>query len=448
MSEHTPVGPLAQPQKGRKHTQRERIVNAMIDAAGQGGYEQANVSAVIARAGVSRPTFYDYFDDREDCFIAALSDIHAQLLSRIVRAIEEQEPKRALEATISAMLEFAEAEPAQGRVLMNEPMVCTGRSLDTRDRGIAEIAQLVEGDYERAPASAVIPDFPTRVLIGGLERMIGFHLVHSGHTTRLTEGLLDWTNSYARPLGEHRWRPLTPLPQPPPSTIPEEVPLRPAMAGEPQRKRLSAEGAEGLRRRILLAAAQVAVEKGCKATTMIDISERCEINVRTLRKQFRNPPEVFTAVHELHFQSMVAVTASAFARGASWPERVWQAGRAFAQSIEQNLSFAHISFIEYHAAGRTGVERNSELLMGFTLFLQEGYQYELTSGAPSPVALAAIAASNFEAVYQRIRGGGEPRLPGLLPHAVYLELAPFLGASETNRFIDEMLHREGIAPTP
>jgi len=52
-------------QNRRKATQRERLLAAMVIAANRDGYAGANVSAVIAEAGVSRPTFYDCFEDRD-----------------------------------------------------------------------------------------------------------------------------------------------------------------------------------------------------------------------------------------------------------------------------------------------------------------------------------------------------------------------------------------------
>jgi AcrR family transcriptional regulator len=48
-------------QTGRKSTQRERLLNGVITVANRDGSSRASVSAVIAEAGVSRPTFYDYF---------------------------------------------------------------------------------------------------------------------------------------------------------------------------------------------------------------------------------------------------------------------------------------------------------------------------------------------------------------------------------------------------
>jgi AcrR family transcriptional regulator len=51
--------------------QRARILSAMVEVAAEGGYLGAAVAPVVARAGVSRRTFYELFDGREDCFLAA-----------------------------------------------------------------------------------------------------------------------------------------------------------------------------------------------------------------------------------------------------------------------------------------------------------------------------------------------------------------------------------------
>ena len=70
-------------ERGRKSTQHERLLAGMILAANRDGYAHANVSEVIAEAGVSRPTFYDYFNDKDDCFVAAVTDTHERLLSAV-----------------------------------------------------------------------------------------------------------------------------------------------------------------------------------------------------------------------------------------------------------------------------------------------------------------------------------------------------------------------------
>src|ERR1700684_2295668 len=52
--------------------QRARMIAAMIDVVSERGRADSTVAHVGARSGVSRRTFYEVFDDFEDCFLAAL----------------------------------------------------------------------------------------------------------------------------------------------------------------------------------------------------------------------------------------------------------------------------------------------------------------------------------------------------------------------------------------
>jgi AcrR family transcriptional regulator len=414
----------------------------MIDVAGREGYTDATIARVIAQAGVSRPTFYEYFADKDDCFLAALVEVQQRLLAHVRQAVSREPAEHAVAAAIGALIAFAATQPADARMAMNEPMVCAGRALNVRDEELTAIAQMIEDAHQQVLASTAIPDFSSRLLIGGIERQLAFHLRSGEPVTGLLDDLLDWVQRYEAPAGEHRWRSLEPIGQTLAPSFQGEIQLRAGATPSRNRgrDRLSREErAESNRRRVLLAAAQLSASKGYSATTVAEICALAEVDVRALRRLFADKQDVFAAVHELHFQSIVAVTTSAFFAGESWPERVWEAGRTFAQSIAQNPHLAHVSFVEYYAAGSAGVQRNSELLLAFTVFLQEGYQYKPSASPPSRIALAAIAATNFEAVYQRVRAGAESELQRLLPHAVFLELAPFLGPRETNRFIDERL---------
>src|SRR5664279_4429812 len=93
----TSTQPINTPsQNRRKASQRERLLTGMIAAANRDGYAGANVSEVIGEAGVSRPTFYDYFEDRDSCFVAAIADVHRRLLREVRDALAGGPPERAL----------------------------------------------------------------------------------------------------------------------------------------------------------------------------------------------------------------------------------------------------------------------------------------------------------------------------------------------------------------
>jgi AcrR family transcriptional regulator len=427
-------------QKGRKSTQRERLVAGMVAAANRDGYARANVSAVIAEAGVSRPTFYDYFANKDDCFLAALADVQQRLLAEIRQTVQQEPAECAIQATVRTLIRFASSEPALARFLTNESMAGGPRALDARDQGIAEIEQIIEENYQRVDPATAIPDISGRMLIGGIYRLLASRLRRGEPSlSGLLADLLAWIKSYELPAGEHRWRTLEPGPAPSPSPFLPETPLRAPKILPPGRPRISEEEvAENRRQRIMFAAARLAEAKGYTATTIDDITKLAGGDGRVFYTMFADKQDAFMAVHELGFQHLMAVTATAFFAGSTWPERNWEAGRAFTQFLESNPTIAHVGFVEAYAVGPGAVQRLEDSHMAFAMLLQEGYQYAPES-APPRLALEAIITTIFEIVYQRARGSGSPRLSGLLPHMTFLTLAPFSGPVEANKFIDQKL---------
>src|SRR6202042_3460567 len=131
-------------QKGRKSTQRERVRDAVVRGAGREGYARATVSAVISLAAVSTPPFYEYFADRDECFLAAVAHSQQQLSAAVLQATGEQPPERACQATVEAMVSFAASQPMLARLLMSEAMAGGPKGCDQRDQGVREIAEILE----------------------------------------------------------------------------------------------------------------------------------------------------------------------------------------------------------------------------------------------------------------------------------------------------------------
>jgi AcrR family transcriptional regulator len=426
-------------QKGRKATQRERLIASMIAAGNEVGYARANVSAVIEQAGVSRPTFYDYFSDRDACFLGALDDVYRRLLVRVEERVGDGAPERALHCSIEALIDFAADEPDAARFLTSEAMTAGRRALSTRDRGLGEIGQLVEARHAGVTGSTSIPDVSPRMLIGGVYRLLGARLRRGEPgLSRLREDLLVWVDRYKRPASELRWHSLAQGPAYSPSPFVPSMPLRPPEVLKPGRPRLApADVAENQRLRILFATATLAAERSYAASAVADILRLAGVDGRTFYAQFAGKQEAFMAVHELGVQRVLWVTGQAFFSGSSWPERVWEAARAFTQFLEINPLIARVGFMEAYAAGPAAVQRVEDSHLAFTMFLQEGYQHVPESGL-SRLALEAIVMTIFEMVYSRVQARDEPDTASLLAPMSLLCLAPFLGAQEASGFIDSM----------
>jgi AcrR family transcriptional regulator len=99
-------------------SQRDRLLDAIAEVCASDAYGGASVAAVVARAGVSRKTFYEHFRNKEACFLAAHDAILNKFLGVVIDAYEQPElawPKR-VEAALEALLSFLAAEPAFARM--------------------------------------------------------------------------------------------------------------------------------------------------------------------------------------------------------------------------------------------------------------------------------------------------------------------------------------------
>jgi AcrR family transcriptional regulator len=427
--------------RGRRETQRERLLAGVVEAANHEGYARANVSSVIAQAGVSRPTFYEYFTDKEDCFLAALRDIHELLVTLVGDAVAADRPEQAAESAVRALCAFAQSEPAKARFLTNEALSAGQRALDVRQQGIAALAANLEAAHDQLAPASRAPDIASEIVLGAIYRLMSARLRPGG---RALSGLLDdvlaWIHSYEASVGEHRWRSLRAYPPPARSPFLPKIAMLPPLPLPPGRPRVSEnEVAENHRLRIMFATAKLAAEKGYSATTIADITKRAGLDGRAFYKSFPEKQDAFVAVHELGFQELMAVTAGAFFAGANWPERTWEAGRAFTQFLESNPTIARSGFVEAYAVGPGAVQRVEDSHLAFTIFLREGYQFPGRGQPPSSVALEAIIAAIFEMVHRQARADGKLQLSGLLPNMAHLCLAPFLGSDEANGFIDRQL---------
>jgi AcrR family transcriptional regulator len=427
--------------RGRKSTQRARLLASVVAVVDREGYAGASVSRIIAEAGVSRPTFYEYFKDKESCFLEALSDVHARLMERVRQRVAESPPRLAIHASLGAIVELASTEHDQALFLTSQAMGAGPRALDARDAGIGEIERVIVDAHSRVPPTVAIPDVSPQIVIGGIYRLLASRLRRGEPGLgRAIDDLSAWVEGYGRSAGKQRWQSSESLPSK--SAVPRSLsaPLPAPIALAARGPGVSREqAAANQRHRMLYAAAQLAESKGYNATTIADITRLAGVDGRTFYAAFADKQDAFTAVHELGVQQVMSATAGAFFTGSSWPERMWAAGEAFAGFLESNPMIAHVGFVEAYAVGPEAVQRVEDSHITFTIFLQEGYQHEAAHASPSRLALEAIITSIFEIVYREARSTTKPRVSGMLGSMAFLALAPFLGAEEANRFIDRRL---------
>lgn len=112
-SEMFPTGPRARAPR-MIDLQRSRILRAAVEVAGERGPERTPVGAIVAGAGVSRKTFYDLFDNRDDCILAVIEqgvELAAREASRAYEAERERGWAAGMRAALVALLGVLEDEP-------------------------------------------------------------------------------------------------------------------------------------------------------------------------------------------------------------------------------------------------------------------------------------------------------------------------------------------------
>lgn len=172
-------------------SQRARLLSAAITVAGAEGYAAMTVSAVLARANVSRKTFYEQFADREHCFLAAYEHVVERGLAgmRAAYAIDAPWPERLRGALAWALDALAGHEP-EARVAFVEGLGAGPHALALRDRALGELASLLAPGFDAAPAGVAIPASMPQAVAGAICELLASR-IRAGRVAALPHLLPD-----------------------------------------------------------------------------------------------------------------------------------------------------------------------------------------------------------------------------------------------------------------
>ncbi|HEX7279561.1 MAG TPA: TetR/AcrR family transcriptional regulator [Solirubrobacterales bacterium] len=170
-----PSGVRKLPSELIRAIQRERLVVAMLNAAAELGYLETNVQDVIDRAGVSRPTFYEHFSNKEDCFLAAFDSSAERLRKKISLAAGKGGDvwRDRVRYALEALLRFASREPDTARTMVVEARAASAAAVrrrvelmdDFASRLQAEAEELLPGDRTQTAVTA-------SGIVGGVESLL------------------------------------------------------------------------------------------------------------------------------------------------------------------------------------------------------------------------------------------------------------------------------------
>lgn len=166
-----------------KAVQRERLIAATMRASAELGYGEFSVQNVIERAGVSRPTFYEHFDNKEDAFLAALDAAGARLRQRLelAAAADASGWRERLRLALEELLRFVREEPDAAMTLIVDARGSSPATLRRRDDLLEHFAECLDTQVR---AGLPDPKAPSAIsaagIVGGIESLLYSRLYRGG----------------------------------------------------------------------------------------------------------------------------------------------------------------------------------------------------------------------------------------------------------------------------
>jgi AcrR family transcriptional regulator len=149
------VAPLSARRGGVQvsEVQRARMLSSAVEVVSEFGYGRMSVARVTGRARVSRRTFYDLFEDREDCFLAVFDDALRRVTGLVAGAYEGEQKAvwaEKVRAGLTALLVFLDGEPGVCSLLVVDALAAGPRVLERRGRVLEGLGVAIQEGGARA----------------------------------------------------------------------------------------------------------------------------------------------------------------------------------------------------------------------------------------------------------------------------------------------------------
>jgi AcrR family transcriptional regulator len=423
--------------------QRVRLALAMIDAIAENGYRATRVADVISRAGVSRKTFYEHFENKQECLLITFDLIMAEATRRIESAYREADgwPDR-VEAGIRALFDAAIDNPGALRLSLLEITAVGPAGIERREKSTARFEDFIRDALELAPERGKVSEVALKAIVGGLNRVLYRRVLRADRDElyALIPDLTAWATSYYPAPAQILTEPVA-LSNEQRAAIAQRAGRAPGtLAPHPLLggRRGLARGDQNVsksyvvqnqRARILDAATNLTARDGYEQLKVEEIAEQAAVSLVAFYEHFIDKEDAFLVAYEVGYGKALAVVERAIAAETDWRLAVRSGIEALFGYLASEPAFAHIALIDALVATPHTANRSTETVGVFARMLVPGV--EQTGGfVPQTVTIEAIAGGLFDLCLHYALAGKIRELPELVPSATYLALAPFLGGEQ------------------
>jgi AcrR family transcriptional regulator len=169
-----------------QRAQRAKLLEAMVQVVADKGYAAATVADAVRLAQVSRGTFYELFDSKQACLVAAYrlgSEVLEERISAAVRGAPDW--REELRLGLRTYLQTLSAEPRFARVHLLEWDALGGE----RVKAISHFARRYGKSFKKA-GRPVPPTDALFVLSAGIDQLVKARLRDGQDVTDLEDTLV------------------------------------------------------------------------------------------------------------------------------------------------------------------------------------------------------------------------------------------------------------------
>jgi AcrR family transcriptional regulator len=170
---------IPQRQPRAREFQRSRLLDAAIKELALRGDCDTSVAVIVARAGVSRKTFYEFFTNKDDCFHAAFEHTIERMAGTVAPCYRGPGswPQR-LRSALAALVALLETEPEAGAIVLS---YLAGQRTDHRGLRAATLKSLrdaVDDGRHEASSTAAPPPLTAEMAVGSALELLRTRLGH------------------------------------------------------------------------------------------------------------------------------------------------------------------------------------------------------------------------------------------------------------------------------
>jgi AcrR family transcriptional regulator len=377
----------------------------MADLVYEQGYPGVKVQDLVARAHVTKPTFYRLFAGKEDCFSAAFAtDAESAFAWTEDSTAGHADRRRLFEGALDGFGRAVSAWPSDACLVLMEPISVGDEARAEMRRFEARFVDLVVRRFGELEEPVDLPAPLARGIVTGVEWVARWrlNLDQTGEMRGDVTELVDWAMAISEVESwvefRRRW---------------ERRPSRetgrgavPALAGDDERTML------------VNASIRLVSEGGFDALGAAEIAGEAGVPKRRFGEYFATVADCLSVAVELGAASAVSAARAAYRVGEPGPSGVARSVDAMAPYLAANPGIARLLFVDVFRPGRTTTRRGAGILSALA-----GILCARLPGLPPPSAEASVGAI-WSSIRCEVEAGRTSTLAQYAPVLVWLALAP------------------------